>query len=95
MILDIICVMIADIAYRIDTTVHITELQPGDTVRLLDFGKTPPHYRHRLLALGLTRGVTLSVVRVAPLGCPMQIRVRGTNLTLRLNEALHIQWEYV
>lgn len=69
---------------------HITELEPGDKVRLVDFGATPLHYRRRLLSLGVTRGVEFIVVRIAPLGCPMQIDVRGTSLTLRKHEASHL-----
>jgi ferrous iron transport protein A len=66
---------------------QIKELVQGDRVRLVDFGSTPLQYRRRLLSLGLTCGVEFSVVRVAPLGCPIQIEVRGTSLALRKNEA--------
>ena len=74
---------------------RISELKPGDQVRLRDFGETNSFYRRKLLSLGLTRGVGLSVIRVAPLGCPMQIEVKGTSLTLRQEEACHIIWEKV
>ena len=75
--------------------IKITDLVPGDTVRLVNFGKTDDVYRRRLLSLGITRGVELQVVRVAPLGCPLQIEVRGTSLTLRKEEACHLQLERV
>lgn len=74
---------------------HISELTQGDRVRLVDFGDTAIGYRRRLLSLGITRGVEMSIVRVAPLGCPVQIEVRGTSLTLRKEEAKHLRWEYV
>lgn len=74
---------------------NITELVQGDRVRLVDFGQTSGVYRRRLLSLGVTRGVELLVVRLAPLGCPMQVEVRGTSLTLRKEEACHLQWERV
>jgi ferrous iron transport protein A len=77
------------------TTVQITELVPGDRVRLIDFGNTKPHYRRRLLSFGITRGVEIRVVRLAPLGCPVQIEVRGTSLTLRKEEAAHLTLEYL
>jgi len=67
--------------------IRITELISGDRVRLIDFGMTDLRYRRRLLSLGITCGVEFSVVRVAPLGCPVQIEVRGTALTLRKEEA--------
>lgn len=68
-------------------------LNCGDRVRLVDFGKTPRFYRQILLSLGLTKGVEILVQRVAPLGCPIQIEVRGVSLALRKNEACHLQWE--
>lgn len=74
---------------------HINELVKGDQVRLLDFGDTPLPYRRRLLSLGITRGAEIRVIRVAPLGCPLQVDVRGTSLTLRKDEADHLLWERV
>lgn len=72
---------------------QITELIQGDRVRLVSFGATDAQYRRRLLSLGLTCGVEFSVVRKAPLGCPLQIEVRGTSLTLRKEEAKHLLLE--
>ena len=75
--------------------VTFSDLRQGDRVRFIGFGQTNTYYRHRLLSLGLTRGVEILIVRVAPLGCPVQIEVRGTHLTLRKEEANHLQWEFV
>lgn len=72
---------------------QITELRQGDRVRLVDFGSTDMQYRRRLLSLGVTRGVEFAVVRIAPLGCPVQIEVRGTSLTLRKEEASQLVLE--
>lgn len=44
----------------------------------------------RLRELGLTPGVTVSVVRRAPLGEPLEIRVRGSHIAMRNHEAAHI-----
>lgn len=44
-------------------------------------------YRAKLLALGLTRGVQVKVVNVAPLGDPFELAVRGYHLSLRRDEA--------
>ncbi|MDI1353052.1 MAG: FeoA family protein [bacterium] len=74
---------------------QISELKQGDKVRLVDFGTTNIQYRRKLLSLGVTCGVILSVIRVAPLGCPVQIEVRGTSLTLRKEEASQLVLEYV
>lgn len=69
------------------------DLVQGECARLLDFGQTEVAYRQKLLSLGITRGVEIKVVRIAPLGCPIQIEVRGVSLALRKNEAKHLQWE--
>ena len=73
----------------------ITDFVKGDRVRLIDFGQTALRYRQRLLSLGITRGVEITVVRIAPLGCPVQVEVRGTSLTLRKEEALLLRWERI
>lgn len=75
--------------------VYLADLVQGDRVRLTSFGQTDVLYRRRLLSLGMTCGVDITVIRVAPLGCPVQIDVRGTSLTLRKEEARFLQWERV
>lgn len=47
----------------------------------------------RLREMGMLPGTTLTLVRTAPLGDPIEIKVRGYNLTLRKSEADHIQVE--
>ena len=44
-------------------------------------------YKKKLLAMGLTPGTTFTVTRVAPLGDPVEILVRGFKLSLRKDEA--------
>lgn len=73
---------------------RIQDLKTGDRVRLVNFGNTTPYYRGRLLALGINRGIEMLIVRKAPLGCPLQVEVRGTALTLRKEEAMDMEWEY-
>lgn len=74
---------------------RLHDLAAGETVRLIDFGETPDVYRRRLLSLGMTRGVTVRIIRVAPLGCPYQVEVRGTRLSLRKDEAAQLVWERI
>lgn len=70
-----------------------TALMDGMHIRLVDFGTTETGYRQRLLSLGITRGVEVRVVRKAPLGCPIQIDVRGSAIAIRLEEAKDLEWE--
>jgi ferrous iron transport protein A len=44
-------------------------------------------FRRRLMELGLVPGTTVEIVRVAPLGDPLELRVRGCNLSIRRQEA--------
>jgi Fe2+ transport system protein FeoA len=44
----------------------------------------------RLLDMGATRGTLVEVERVAPLGDPIEVRIRGYHLTLRKGEAERI-----
>ncbi|MDP3706435.1 MAG: FeoA family protein [Legionellaceae bacterium] len=73
----------------------IVDLVQGERVRLIDFGQTDVLYRRILLSLGITRGAEITVIRIAPLGCPIQIEVRGVSLALRREEACHLQWETI
>ena len=52
--------------------------------------KLPPQSRPRLMEMGLLVGTTIELVRFAPLGDPVEIKVRGYNLTLRKHEAEQI-----
>lgn len=53
----------------------------------------PADDHRRLLEMGLTRGAEFEVVRYAPLGDPIEIRVRGYNLSVRKTEARAIAVE--
>jgi ferrous iron transport protein A len=48
-----------------------------------------------LLAMGLTRGTEFKITRFAPLGDPIEIKLRGFSLTLRKEEASAILAELV
>ena len=47
----------------------------------------PPESHRRLMEMGMTRGAEVEVVRYAPLGDPLEVRVRGYSLSLRRSEA--------
>lgn len=71
----------------------LAALRPGEQGKLLSFGATNAQFRQRLLAMGVTRGSIITIVRVAPLGCPVQVLIRGTAISLRLEEARSLLWE--
>ena len=47
--------------------------------------------RRRIMDMGFTKGTEIDVVKVAPLGDPMQLTVRGYELTLRKADAEQIE----
>jgi ferrous iron transport protein A len=47
----------------------------------------------RLMEMGLTPGVELRVVGVAPLGDPMELELRGYRLSVRKTEAMRVEIE--
>jgi Fe2+ transport system protein A len=65
----------------------LSELAVGDTAVVTGYASNEPGYRKRLLAMGLTPGTVLTVSRLAPLGDPVEISVRGFALSLRRHEA--------
>ena len=65
---------------------NLSSLPLGQKGRVLGFS-LPPEHRQRLLEMGLTVGAQFEVIRFAPLGDPIDIKVRGYHLSLRKNEA--------
>ena len=70
-----------------ETRGNLGELAVGDHGKVVAYDKSARAYRKRLMAMGLTPGTEFSVVRCAPLGDPVEIKVRGYALSLRKHEA--------
>ena len=51
--------------------------------------------RHHLLDMGLTPGTEVTLRKVAPMGDPIEVELRGYELTLRLDDAAKIEVENV
>ncbi len=49
--------------------------------------------KRRIMDMGVTKGVTIKVRKVAPLGDPIEVTVRGYELSLRKEEAKNIEVE--
>ena len=47
--------------------------------------------KRRIMDMGITPGVEIKVVKVAPLGNPIEVNVRGYGLSLRKEEAQQIE----
>lgn len=69
------------------------ELKVGESAKVLGFSQQVTAYRRKLLSMGLTTGTVVEVVRVAPMGDPVEIRLRGCHLSLRRDEAAAVSVE--
>jgi len=71
----------------------LSALKVGDRAKVAGYTETGKGYRRKLLSMGLTTGAEISIVRVAPMGDPVEIHVRGSNLSLRKEEAAALNVE--
>ncbi len=67
----------------------LKELKPGEEGKVTHIGEKG-QMRRRIMDMGVTPGVIIKVVKVAPLGDPIEINVRGYELSLRKDEAAQI-----
>ena len=67
----------------------LSELQPGAKGKVVRITNTEG-VRRRLLDMGVVLGAEVVVEGMAPLGDPMEIKVKGYRLSLRKNEAASI-----
>ncbi|XHR30672.1 MAG: ferrous iron transport protein A [Chthoniobacteraceae bacterium] len=72
----------------------LSQLAPGEKARISGFN-LPGESLSRLFEMGLTNGAAVELVRFAPLGDPIDIKVRGYHLSLRKREAAGIQIERI
>lgn len=67
----------------------LTALAPGGSGKVTEI-KVAAAGRPRLMEMGLLVGTPVELVRYAPLGDPVEIKIRGYHLTLRKHEAEQI-----
>jgi len=66
--------------------------KPGSKVRVTKIGGIGP-IKRRIMEMGITKGVDVRIRKVAPFGDPMEIEVRGYELSLRKADAELIEVE--
>jgi ferrous iron transport protein A len=64
----------------------LSSLSPGSTAKVAEI-KVTGTGRGRLMEMGLLVGTPVELIRFAPMGDPVEIKVRGYHLTLRRHEA--------
>lgn len=73
----------------------LADIIVGARGNVLGFTKGVNTCRQKLLAMGLIKGTNFQVTRVAPMGDPVEIKVRDYNLSLRKEEAKALRVEEV
>jgi len=70
----------------------LKSVKPGNTVKVIKIGGVGPTKR-RIMEMGITKGVEVTVRKAAPLGDPVEVTVRGYELSLRKADAEIIEVE--
>jgi ferrous iron transport protein A len=68
----------------------LKDLKPGEKGKVVGIGEKGP-MRRRIMDMGVTPGAEVKVIKVAPLGDPIEINIRGYELSLRKDEAAQIE----
>jgi ferrous iron transport protein A len=67
----------------------LRDLKPGDSSRVIRL-EGEAEFRRRLMDMGLVKGSEIFVKKLAPLGDPIEVRIKGYSLSLRREEAAKI-----
>ena len=68
----------------------LKEAKPGETVKVVRINGAGP-VKRRIMDMGITKGVEATVRKVAPLGDPIELTVRGYELSIRKDEAAAVE----
>jgi Fe2+ transport system protein FeoA len=67
--------------------VTLNSLHPGESGVVEKITAVDPKLKFRLMELGMLKGTPIELVRYAPLGDPIEIKIRGFRLSIRKEEA--------
>lgn len=68
-------------------TTTLASANSGDRCIVMEIAPEPPELKSRLYTLGVIPGSVLELLRFAPLGDPMQVKVGGSFISIRKSEA--------
>ena len=68
----------------------LNELEVGGTAKVVRLNGEGP-VKRRIMDMGITKGVQVTIRRIAPLGDPIELTVRGYELSIRKDEAATIE----
>ena len=68
----------------------LRDLKVGQSARIIK-NHTGGALKQRFMDMGITKGVTVKVIKIAPLGDPIEVEIRGYNLSIRKDDAKEIE----
>jgi len=68
----------------------VVDLKIGETAKVVKLNGEGP-VKRRIMDMGITKGTEVTVRKVAPLGDPIELTVRGYELSIRKDEAARIE----
>ncbi|MBQ2835951.1 MAG: ferrous iron transport protein A [Clostridia bacterium] len=74
---------------------NLSELEVGQRAKVLKLNEENKAIRRHLLDMGITRGVEITIKKVAPMGDPIDIELRDYELCLRKEDLSKIEVEVI
>ena len=74
---------------------HLSDLKIGQVAKVLALHSDNKALRRRLLDMGITKGVEVTIKKIAPLGDPVDIELRGYELCIRKIDMQNIDIEVI
>ena len=72
---------------------HLRDLKIGQRAKVLGLHLDKPEVRRHLLDMGITKGTEILIKKIAPMGDPVDIELRGYELCIRKEEMKNIDVE--
>ena len=72
---------------------HLSDLKIGQRARVLGLHLDKPEVRRHLLDMGITKGTEILIKKIAPMGDPVDIELRGYELCSRKEEMKNVDVE--
>lgn len=73
----------------------LSELKVNQSARILKVDILDSNLKIHILEMGMTKGTTIKILNIAPLGDPISIAIRGYELAIRKEDANHILVEVI
>ena len=74
---------------------NLSELEVGQRAKVLKLKEENKAIRRHLLDMGITRGVEITIKKVAPMGDPIDLQLRDYELCLRKEDLTKIEVEVI